>query len=172
MSCSNLTGGFTLDCADAQGGVDKVFIANGPIQSFTETAGNVTDIQVGGSSITPADFFTFEMPRATGNLVETVTVSQENGTVTYDQQVTMIFNRMEAEKRNQLLLMMEATSMIVVVKDNNGTYWLIGAERNTYAVSSTNTTNVGYADRNGYEVVLGAMEPKPMFTVTSTLVEA
>lgn len=172
MSCSNLTGGFTLDCNDSQGGVEKVFIANGPIESFTETTGNITDIVVGGSSITPADWFTFEMPRQTANLVESVTVSQENGTVTYDQQVTMIFNRMSAEKRNQLLLMMEATSMIVAVKDNNGTYWLIGAERNSYAVSSTNSTNVAYGDRNGYEVVLGAMEPKPMFTVTSTLIEA
>ncbi len=41
MSCSNISAGFTLDCNDAQGGVDKVFIANGPVEGITESSGLV-----------------------------------------------------------------------------------------------------------------------------------
>ena len=59
MACSNLTGGFTLDCNDANGGIDKIFIANGPVESITETAGTITAITVGGSALTPSDFFEF-----------------------------------------------------------------------------------------------------------------
>ena len=123
MACSNLTAGFTLDCNDAQGGIEKLFIANGPVESITEAAGVITAITVGGNALAPASFFVFETPRQTSSLTETITPSQENGTVTYDQQLTMIFNKMSATKRNQILLMAEATNMVCVAKDNDGKYW-------------------------------------------------
>ena len=172
MACSNLTAGFTLDCNDSQAGLEKIFIANGPVQSITEASGVITAITVGGSALVPADFFVFETPRQTSSLTETTTVSQENGTITFDQQLTMVFNKMEADKRNQLLLIAEATNMVVVAKDNNGKYWSIGVERGAYAVSGSSVSGTAYADRNGYEIIVGGMEAKPMFEVTGTIVEA
>ena len=101
MACSNLTAGFTLDCNDSNGGIDKIFIANGAVESITESNGTITAITVGGSALTPSDFFEFEVPRQTSSFTETINVSQENGTVFYDQALTMIFNKMEAAKRDQ-----------------------------------------------------------------------
>ena len=172
MACSNLTAGFILDCNSNQGGIEKIFIANGPVASITESAGVITAINVGGSPLVPADFFVFETPRQTSSLTETITPTQENGTVTYDQQLTMVFNKMSAAKRNQLLLMAEATSMVAVAKDNNGNYFSIGIERGAYMTSGTSVSGVAYADRNGYELVIGGMEKAPMYLVTSTIVEA
>lgn len=171
MACSNLTAGFTLDCNDSQGGIEKIFIANGPVSSIAEAAGVITAINVGGSPLVPADFFVFETPRQTSSLTETITPTQENGTVTYDQQLTMVFNKMSAAKRNQLLLMAEATSMVAVAKDANGKYWSIGIERGAYMTSGTSVSGVAYADRNGYELVIGGMEKAPMYEVTGTIVE-
>ncbi len=184
MACSNLTAGFTLDCNDSQGGIEKIFIANGPVESITEAAGVVTAITVGGSALVPpaspvaapppapADFFEFATPRQTSSITETTTVSQENGTITFDQQLTMVFNKMEADKRNQMLLMAEATNMVVVAKDNNGKYWSLGLERGAYMTSGTSVSGVAYADRNGYELIVGGMEAKPMYEITGTIVEA
>ena len=172
MACSNLTAGLTLDCNDSQGGIDKIFIANGAVESITESTGTVTAITVGNAALTPSDFFEFEVPRQTSSFTETITASQENGTVTYDQQLTMVFNKMEAAKRNQILLMGEATSMVVVFKDNNGKYFSVGLERGAYMVSGTSATNVAYADRNGYEIIIGGMEAKPSYEVTGSIVEA
>ena len=172
MACSNLTAGFTLDCNDAQGGIEKLFIANGPVESITESAGVITAITVGGAALVPADWFVFETPRQTSSLTETITPSQENGTVTYDQQLTMIFNKMSATKRNQILLMAEATNMVCVAKDNDGKYWSVGIERGAYMTSGSAVSGVAYADRNGYEIIVGGMEKSPMFEVTSTIVEA
>lgn len=171
MACSNLTAGFTLDCNDNQGGVEKIFIANGPVASITESAGVITAITVNGSALTPADFFEFEVPRQTSSFTETATPSQENGTVTYDQQLTMIFNKLSAAKRNQLLLMAEATSMVVVAKDTNGKYFSIGIERGAYMVSGSTVSGVAYADRSGYEIVIGGMEKSPIYEVTASIVE-
>ena len=172
MACSALTAGFLDLCNDGTGGVEKIFIANGPVESITATAGNITAITVGGIPLTPSDFFEFEVPRQTSSLTETTTVSQENGTLYFDQQLSMVFNRMSAEKRNQLLLMAQATTMVVVAKDGNGDYWSIGVEKGAFLISASATSGTAYADRNGYEIVLGGLEPSPIYTVTSSIVEA
>ena len=172
MACSNLTAGFTLDCNDAQGGIEKLFIANGPVDSITEAAGIITAITVSGAALVPADWFVFETPRQTSSLTETITPSQENGTVTYAQDLTMIFNRMSATKRNQILLMAEATNMVVVAKDNDGKYWSVGVERGAYMTSGSAVSGVAYADRNGYEIIVSGNEKSPMYEVTSTICEA
>lgn len=171
MACSNLTAGFTLDCNDSNGGVEKIFIANGPVQSITESAGVVTAITVGGAALTPSDFFEFEVPRQTSSFTETHTVSQENGTLFYDQALTAVFNKMEATKRNELLLMGQATNMVVVFKDNNGKYWSVGLERGAYMTSGTSTSGTAYGDRNGYEIVISGTEVEPSYEITSTIVE-
>lgn len=172
MSCSNLTAGFSLDCNDSNGGVDVVYIANGPVESITETAGVISAITVGGSALTPSDFFAFEVPRQVSSATETITVSQENGTVFYDQALTLIFNKLEAEKRNQILLMAEATSMVVVFKDNNGKAFSVGIERGAYLSAGTANTGVAYGDRSGYELTISGMETSPMFEVDLSIVEA
>jgi hypothetical protein len=172
MACSNLTAGFTLDCNDSNGGIDKIFIANGPVESITETSGTITAITVSGSALTPSDFFEFEVPRQTSSAVETINVSQENGTVFYDQALTMVFNKMEVAKRNQILLMAQATDMVVVYKDNNEKYFSIGISRGAYMSAGSANTSAAYGDRNGYELTISGMEDQPSFEVTGSIVEA
>jgi hypothetical protein len=172
MACSNLTGGFTLDCNDGNSGIDKIFIANGPVESITEAAGTITAITVGGSALTPSDFFEFEVPRQTSSFTETINVSQENGTVFYDQALTMVFNKMEASKRDQILLMAQATNMVVVFKDNNARYFSVGVERGAYMTAGTAVTGTVYSDRNGYEITISGAEASPSFEVTGSIVEA
>ena len=172
MSCSAITAGFLDLCNTNTGGIEKIFIANGPTESITSTSGNITAITVGGAALVPGDFFVFETPRQVSSVTETTTVSQENGTLFFDQQLTCVFNTMEATKRDQLLLLAQATTMVVVAKDGNGKYWSIGVEKGAFMVSGSATSGTAYGDRNGYEIVLGGLEPSPMFTVDSAIVEA
>jgi len=172
MSCSNLTAGILDLCNDSFGGIQKIFLANGAVESFTETAGVVTAITVGGSPLVPADFFEFEVPRQTSTFNETITATQENGTLMFQQDITMVFNQMEAAKRNQILLMAQATTMVTVALDGNGKYWSIGLEFGSYMASGTATSGTAYTDRNGYEITISGMEKTPSFEVTSTIVEA
>ena len=171
MSC-NITAGFTLDCNDSNGGIEKIFIANGPVESITETSGTITAITVGGSALTPSDFFEFEVPRQTSSFTETINVSNENGTVFYDQALTMVFNKMEAAKRDQILLLSQNNEMVVVFKDNNGKYFSVGIERGAYMTAGTSVSGVAYGDRSGYELTVSGMEEQPSFEVTGSIVEA
>lgn len=172
MACSNLTAGFVNDCNDGQGGIERIFITNGPTQSITETNGLITAITVGGTPLVPADWFVFETPRQTSSITETISPSQENGTVTYQQDLAMVFNKMSADKRNQILLMAESTNMIAVAKDSNGKYWSIGISRGAYMTAGTSVSGVSYADRSGYEITISGLEKDPMYEVTGSIVEA
>ena len=172
MACSNITSGVLNGCSTNQGGLEAIFIANGPTESFVESNGTVTIITVGGSALTAADFFKFEVPRTTSSITETVTGDVMQGTVTYAQSAVMVLNQMQASTRDQLQLIFEATSMIVVAKDNNGRYWSIGLERGAYGETSANTSGVAYQDANKYEITIGAIEAKPMFEVDGSIVEA
>lgn len=170
MAC-NLTSGWTIDCKDSQGGIVKVFIANGPAVSFTETAGVITAISDAGGTLGPADFFEFEVPKQTSSLTETVNASTENGTVFYQQDLILVFNKMEAAKRNQILLMAQNEDLVVVAKDGNGKYWSIGITRGASLTAGSLTSGTAYGDRNGGELTLTGLEPAPMFEVTGSIVE-
>jgi hypothetical protein len=62
--------------------------------------------------------------------------------------------------------------MVVVAKDGNGLFFSIGIEKGAFLVSASATSGTAYGDRNGYEVVIGGLEASPMFTVTSSIIEA
>jgi len=171
MAC-DITAGFTLDCNDSNGGIEQIFIANGPVEGITETSGTITAITVGGSALTPSDFFAFEVPRQTSSFTETINVSNENGTVFYDQALTMVLNKMEAAKRDQILLLSQNNEMVVVFKDNNSKYFSVGIQRGAYMTAGTSVSGVAYGDRNGYELTFSGMEEQPAFEVTGSIVEA
>lgn len=172
MSCSNITSGVINGCSTNQGGLEAVYIANGPVESFTESNGTISAIQVGGSAVTPSSFFKFEVPRQTSSFSETVTGDVSQGTVTYAQTAIIILNQMQASTRDQLQLIFEATDMIVVVKDNNGRFFTVGISRGAYGSTSTNTSGVAFQDRNGYELTIEGIEPQPSFEVDGAIVEA
>lgn len=175
MACSNLNAGLVLDCNNSNGGISKIFIANGPIESYSTASGNtgfIDDIVVNGSSLTPGDFFEFEVPEQTSSFTETHNVSQTNGTLFYDQALSMVFNKMAAAKRNQILLMGQATHMIVIFKDNNNKYWTVGLERGAYMTAGQSLSGTAYGDQNGYQITITGAEPLPSFEVDPNIVVA
>lgn len=172
MACSAINNGVLNGCSNGQGGLESIFIANGPVESITETAGVVSAITVGGSALTPSDFFEFEVPRQTSSISETATGDIAQGTVIYEQNLIMILNQLQATTRDQLALMFQATNLVVVAKTNQGDFISIGLERGAYGTTATTTSAVNYSDRAGYEITISGVEKSPMFHVDSSIVVA
>lgn len=170
MSC-NITAGWVIDCKDSIGGIERVFIANGPVSGFTASAGVVSEITVGGDPLTSSDFFTFEVPKQTSTLNESVEASVENGTVVYNQELELIFNKMEAAKRNQILLLAQNENLIIIAKDNNLRYWSVGLTRGANLTGAELTSGTAYGDRNGGTLTFTGVESQPMFEVSGSIVE-
>jgi hypothetical protein len=172
MACSNLTAGFVLDCNSGFAGVEKLYIANGPVESFSHTSGVVSSITVGGSALVPADFFVFELPRQSSSYTETYNVDQVNGTAVFNQDLSVAFNKLSAEKRNQIALIAQATSMVVVFKTNEGKWFSVGLENGAFLSAGSTVSGTNYTDRAGYELTISGIEAAPSFEVDGAIVEA
>lgn len=167
MSCC-ITGGITLDCRDNTGGIEYVYIGCAGLTAGLTVSD--TGTMSGFWGLTAGSFYKFEVPKQTSSFTETINTSEENGTVFYDQQVTLVFTKWEREKRNQIALLAKNRKLAVVVKDGNGNYWSVGAHRGAHMLSGSAATGTAYGDRNGFEIILQGLEPKPSYSVVSSIV--
>jgi hypothetical protein len=151
-----LTSGVATDCRDNSGGIEYAYILDATGQDIvvTEAAGVVSAITVGGTAITAlsVEMFLFDQVRQTANMTETGTFSDENGTVFFSNVANLIFNKLEATKLQQLKLLAQNSKLLVIVKDNNGKFWMVGNDRGAVATSSTAESGTAFGDRNGFSI--------------------
>lgn len=152
MAC-NITSALALDCMNSIGGLKTAYILAGEITSTTELAGEITDIVGSGS------FYQFELAKDTAFYNEAITVSNVNGTVFYQGELTIVLQKMSAEKRNQILLLAANRDLRIAFEDNNGISYIAGLTRGMVMSSGTAATGTAVGDLNGYTLVFQSQEP-------------
>jgi|14_taG_2_1085336.scaffolds.fasta_scaffold05616_2 hypothetical protein len=171
MSC-NISNNIALNCIDSAGSIVAAYILNGPADSYVESTGNVTAITVGGNAVSSSDWFTWAVPRQTSQYTSTANVSVENGTLFYQKDLALFFNRLAADKRNEFLLAAQSNTMIVAFEDANGTKWVFGLDKPAYVSALVAGSGSTFDARSGYEVTLSTQELEPEFTIDSALLPA
>ena len=155
MSCI-LANGIALGCKDSLGGIKEVYIGStNSTTVFTYDADDVIDSATGAPN-----FFTFEQRNEQGEFVQTGQHSVENGTNFWEQSVSLIFTKNDAEDRNTLMLLAQSTLMIIVL-DQNGKYWVVGQENGADLTASTQSAGKAYGDLNGTTVSFMGKESSP-----------
>ena len=166
MSCS-LTTGYALGCRDAVGGIKTIFVQTLNATGSVNTNGSglvtgFTPTSVSGS------WFEYDLTKATSSMTETLNASTENGTLFYTPEVTFTINKLQTSVRNELRLLAR-NRLLVIVLDNNGRYWLLGAANGLEASAGTAGTGTAFGDRSGYEMTLTGMEPDAMLNIATTV---
>lgn len=158
-NCSTLlTGGIAKGCENNIGGVQKIYITDlCNVDTITAADGVISDINMITSSPV-ALFYEFSFNRNTSDFVENATVNVENGSLFYDQTVTLVIPRRESSKRNVLALLMQK-DVAVIVKDQNGLYWYLGETNGLYVSELPSATGKAKGDLNGYTITLKGEEP-------------
>ena len=165
MACA-LTQGYTLDCRESLGGIKAVWlIAQGNVSSVTEASGIVSAITKAASKV----FYKYELVKNTGALTETITTSVENGTVFYAQELSIVLNKLQANTRNEILLLAKNTLM-AVVQDANDKYWLLGRYSGLDVTGGTSATGTAQGDRNGYSLTFTGGEKELAPEVNSGII--
>ena len=155
MSCI-LANGIALGCKDSLGGIKEVYI--GSTNATTVFTYDVNDV-ITGATAAP-NFFTFEQRNEQGEFVQTGQHSVENGTNFWEQSVSLIFTKNDAEDRNTLMLLAQSTLMIIVL-DQNGKYWVVGESNGADLTASTQSAGKAYGDLNGTTVSFMGKESSP-----------
>lgn len=168
MAC-NLTYGIALDCIDSIGGVaGSIYISSDAdlgTLTLSSTPGSVSLIT--GATGDTGQFYEFQVAKNTASFTETFNISNENGTAFFDQALSLNLQKMEANKRNELLLIARNRNLKVIFTDNNGKAWLMGYSRGAVVSAGTSVTGTAVGDMNGYTLTLTAQEPAMAYEVTA-----
>jgi hypothetical protein len=161
-----LTQNLVLDCKESMGGISQILvIEKANVTAITEAVGVVTAITKGASK----KFFSYDLPAETSGLTENINASVQNGTVFYEQVLTFVLNKLAVNTRNELLLLAKNT-LLVIVKDVNGTYWLIGKENGCDVTAGSSATGTARGDRSGYSITITGKEKELAPQVQSSII--
>lgn len=170
--CATLSG-FELDCRDNVGGIEEVYIAAASSSIAFGTAPSdgsvvITSIELDGTAVTDlaTDFQTYQVVKQTGTLTETGTFSEENGTAFYTSVASAVFNKVTGAKLQELYNLGITTLLCVLVKDNNGRYFMLGNDRGALVSNSTSDIGTAFGDRNGLTIEFTGIDQNPMTEVT------
>jgi hypothetical protein len=135
------------------------------VSSVTEASGIVSAITKAAGKV----FYKYELVKNTGALTETITASVENGTVFYAQELSIVLNKLQANTRNEILLLAKNTLM-AVVQDANDKYWLLGRYSGLDVTGGTSATGTAQGDRNGYSLTFTGGEKELSPEVNSGII--
>lgn len=171
MPCA-LSQNYLLDCKDSLGGITEVFfIAAADVTSTTEASGVITTLV----KATGKRFYKYELVKGTSQLVENVNANVQNGTIFYAPELTVVLNKLQANTRNEILLLAQNT-LVAVVKDNNNKYWYLGKQRGLDLTGGSAGTGTAEGDRSGYTLTFtgaeAALAPEVGSTVAAALTTA
>lgn len=165
MACA-LTQNYVLDCKDSLGGLKSVlFIEAGNVTATTEVAGVITVVTLAVGK----NFYQYDLVKETSSFTETITASVQNGTIFYAQELSIILNKLQANTRNEILLLAQ-NSLIAIAEDKNGKYWMLGKVGGLDITGGTSASGVATGDRSGYELTFGGQEKQLAPEVLSSII--
>lgn len=173
MSC-NLASSVSLDCRENLGGVASVYLGSttgydieligasstsGSIEGFSFGSGNTSVEEV--AALTTAPMYEFQQPRQAANFTETGTFDEANGIAFYESTLTLVINKLNADHLHALDVLGKNTKLVAVVKDNNGTLFMVGNETGCIVSASTGDTGTAFGDGNRITITLTGFSRTP-----------
>lgn len=174
MACGNytLSGISKTACESNVGGIKVVYIALAEeVTAITFDSGTtmVTGITMSGAT----KFKEYYFRKNTGSMTATLNTSDE-GANYITTELSLRFSKMETAKRLEMRALTLA-DFVVIVKDCNDKYWLLGNPTNEEFVTAsagTGETGQNRDDSNAYTLTLGCESAEFPFEVTATAVAA
>jgi hypothetical protein len=160
MACL-INSALALDCMNAMGGLKTAYFLGGEITSTTVVAGEITAIAGTGS------FYEYQLAKDTAFFAEAINVSNTAGTVYYEGVLTVVLQKMDADKRNQILLLAQNRDLRIAFVDQQDVTWVMGLTRGAVMSASNAATGTAVADMNGYTLSFTAQEPVAAYPIVA-----
>jgi hypothetical protein len=146
---------------NAMGGLKTAYFLAGEITNTVVVAGEITEIVGTGS------FYEFQLAKDTAFFNEAINVSNTAGTVFYEGVLTIVLQKMDAEKRNQILLLAQNRDLRIAFVDQQDITWICGLTRGAVMSASNAATGTAVADLNGYTLSFTAQEPAAAYPIVA-----
>jgi hypothetical protein len=166
MACL-ITSGFPLQCRDNSGGIQNVYIAtfNGTSMGYTVGTGASASLITAFTGAT-VSAYTFNQPLETASFEQAGAFSTENGTSNYKATVMITLQKLNNTSTALINTLGQGVWRIIVL-DQNGNYWLVGAQNGARVSAATPGTGKALGDLNGAVITFEATEPVSAYQVTT-----
>lgn len=174
--CSPIDQGYPVpDCYKSKGGVANIYVGNkSDFESYTPALNDALDeglieaiaLDAGAAQ----GFYDFTPLKFTASYILTAQENEDLGVVGYDIEVTLPFQKNEADTRNAIK-MLRGNDLVVLVKDTNGTFILLGEEFGL-KISSSFESGTKMADNSRWTIMLKGMEAEEPREVDAAIVPA
>lgn len=151
-------------CTNGKGGIKSVLFF--PLENKgtpTKTANEITAMTVTGET------FHYKLKSNLSSYTAPIQRNEENGTLWYEQSLSMVLNSDNKDLRSSLHLLAQ-NELCAMVEKADGTYVLLG-ENEGLKVADANeyTSGVAKSDRNGHVIVLNGQENDEIADVESSV---
>ena len=169
MACDLVQGNEIL-CRDAVGGVQEVYIApfdDVPQANITSASGVISAMTCSSGN----KFYTFQLEKENAQYDNNAVGSLENGTNFWESTLVFTMKKMSASMKNSVRVLSQSRLM-VIVKDANGVYWVMGQTRGVDALEAQLTTGKAMGDMSGATITFTGKEPAFDNELTGSLITA
>jgi hypothetical protein len=167
MSCTQTISGINTSCDSNVGGIVEVYAQNkSDITAITLTDGKVSALTLDAGAVAAA---TLSFRKQTGSLTSTINVDDAAGTQYVSSDLSLRFAKMETAKRTSVIALAHAET-ILIVKDQNGKYWLLGYDNPVTLSAGTGSTGTAMGDANEYALTLNDISAEFPYEVVSAAV--
>ena len=163
-----ITTGFQLGCRDNTGGVKRAYILSGSVDTVTSTNSLISALDGAGQ------FFAFDQVRQTANYTETINSSVENGTIFYEQGLTLQFHKYQDTLQSLIQTMGDNPELRIILETNNGAedndarFFYLGEFNGMTLSNGSGQTGTAFGDLNGYSLTFTGQEPEPAKEISVT----
>lgn len=165
MSC-NMTSGYNdRTCTNGKGGIKSVLLFPlGNASGVTITSNEISAITVSG------EVFYYKLKSNLSSYTAPVQVNKDNGTLWYNQSLSMILASDTKELRSEIHLLAQ-NEVVCFVEKANGTWVALGLEEGLQVADANEyTSGVLKSDRQGHVIVLNGMENNEVPDVADSVI--
>ena len=138
------------DCQPSMGGIVEMYAINREhVDAISQEDDKVFNITLKDAET----FKKYAFARNTGSMTSTYTIDPATGVRYVTTDLVLQFNRMETAKRVEIMALAQ-NELLLVVKDANGKYWVLGHDEPVMATAGEGATGTARSDRNGYSITL------------------
>ena len=182
MGCNAISiNGINSFCNTSIGGIVEVYgipaqwVTGATLSSTTfadEVSGTgVTEIGYDETGHTNSSWVLYKFRKNSSSMNKSYSYDDATGYAAYETQLTMLFTRMDAAKRAELVALAKGGAKFIV-KDANGHYWYLGMDEEVTVSELTGQTGQQRTDGNYYQVVLTDTSKELPYEVSKTLGDA
>ena len=154
MAC-DLSAGRAQPCKDAIGGIQEVLLCvHSDVVYGAVASGAISDIT------STTTFYRYAINRNSGVLAQNVESSIENGTIYFNQELTLTMAKLTAAENAELHNVLK-NRLSVIARDNNNNWHILGLDCGVEVSAGNFGTGQAKGDLNGYTITFNGEEKSP-----------